>query len=218
MMLPLTPRPSGRGGYELLCLGAHSDDIEIGCGGTMLRLLKELPIERVTWVVLSGDAARAAEARRAARRVLGRHPNARVVQAAFRESYFPYIALEVKEFFDQLKTEVRPDLIFTHYREDRHQDHRLVSDLTYNTFRDHLVLEYEIMKTDGDLGRPNVYVPLGLAEARRKVRVLTETFGTQSDKRWFSEGVFDGLMRLRGVEAGAPSGFAEAFYGRKLVI
>jgi LmbE family N-acetylglucosaminyl deacetylase len=217
-MLPLSPSRPPRGGYELLLLGAHSDDLEIGCGGTVLRLLAELPVARVTWVVLSGGPERAREARRGARRILGRHPGARLVQETFRDGFFPYSATEVKEFFERLKREVKPDVIFTHHREDRHQDHRLVSDLTYNTFRDHLVLEYEVPKVDGDLSQPNVYVPLDAATVRRKMAVLLGTFGTQRDKRWFSEDVFRGLLRLRGMEAGAASGFAEAFHGRKLVL
>ena len=216
-MLPLIlPRPPR--GLELLCLGAHSDDLEIGCGGTVLRLLREGAVARVTWVVLSGNADRAREARRGARRVLGRHPGARVVQQEFRDGFFPYTAVAIKEYFEGLKREVRPDLVLTHYREDRHQDHRLVSDLTYNTVRDHLVLEYEVMKTDGDLGRPSVYVPLDEPTVRRKVRLLADCFGTQRDKRWFCEDVFRSLLRLRGVEAGAPSGYAEAFYARKVVL
>lgn len=218
MMLPLAPHPPKGGGYEVLCLGAHSDDLEIGCGGTVLRLLRELPVERITWVVLSGNPQRAREARRGARRVLGRHRVSRILQATFRDGFFPYTAVLIKEYFEDLKRGVRPDLIFTHYREDRHQDHRLVSDLTYNTFRDHLVLEYEIMKIDGDLGNPNVYLPLDADTVDCKLRVLAECFGTQRDKRWFSEDAFRSLMRLRGIEAGAPSGYAEAFYGRKMVI
>jgi LmbE family N-acetylglucosaminyl deacetylase len=217
-MLPLALRRPESGGYELLCLGAHSDDLEIGCGGTVMRLLKELSIDRVTWVVLSGNADRAREAKDGARRVLGRHPSVRLVQPGFRESFFPYVGVSIKEFFELLKRETTPDLVLTHYRDDRHQDHRLVSELTYNTFRDHLILEYEIMKLDGDIGNPNVYVPLDAPTVRRKLRVVTETFGSQLDKQWFTDEVFQGLMRLRGVEAGAPSGYAEAFYGRKLVI
>lgn len=217
-MLPLALRPPEGRGFELLCLGAHSDDIEIGCGATLLRFLKEMPVERVTWVVLSGNATRASEARRSARRMLGRRIESRIVQATFRESYFPYTAVPIKEFFDQLRREVNPDVVFTHYRDDRHQDHRLVSELTYNTFRDHLVLEYEIIKLDGDIGNPNFYVPVDDATVGRKIRLLMDAFGTQRDKRWFSEDVFRGLMRLRGVEAGAPSGYAEAFYARKTVI
>jgi LmbE family N-acetylglucosaminyl deacetylase len=181
-------------------------------------LLRELPVERVTWVVLSGDETRATEARRSARRLLGRSVETRIVLGGFRESYFPYTAVPIKEFIAGLRRQVEPDVVFTHYRDDRHQDHRLVSELTYNAFRDHLVLEYEVMKIDGDIGNPNVFVALEPATVRRKMRLLMDGFGSQRDKRWFSEDVFLGLMRLRGVEAGAPSGYAEAFYGRKLVI
>jgi LmbE family N-acetylglucosaminyl deacetylase len=217
-MLPVRLGPARRGGYELLCLGAHSDDLEIGCSGTILRLLAEETVARVTWVVLSGNPERAAEAQAGARRVLGDRPGVRVVQQTFRDGYFPYVAGPIKDFFEHLKREVRPDVVFTHFRHDRHQDHRLVSELTYNTFRDHLVLEYEILKVDGDLGQPNTYVPLSAALVRKKVSLLESTFGSQRDRRWFSEEAFRGLMRLRGVEAGAKSGYAEAFYGRKLVL
>jgi LmbE family N-acetylglucosaminyl deacetylase len=150
--------------------------------------------------------------------VVGRHRGTRIVQAEFRDGFFPYSGTPIKEFFETLKREVRPDLILTHYRHDLHQDHRLVSELTYNTFRDHLVFEYEIMKLDGDIGNPNVYVPLDMTTVRRKISLLMDSFGTQRDKRWFSEDTFRGLMRLRGMEAGSASGYAEAFYGRRLVI
>lgn len=218
VILPLAPRSRDASGFEVLCLGAHSDDLEIGCGGALLRLLKEQPVERVTWVVLSGNADRAREAQRGARRIVGRHPGFRLIQQSFRDGFFPHTPVPIKEFFEELKTQASPDLIFTHARDDLHQDHRLVSELTYNTFRDHLVLEYEVMKTDGDIGNPNVYVPLDEATVRRKIKILDDCFGSQRDKRWFNEDVFRGLMRLRGVEAGAASGYAEAFYGRKLVI
>jgi LmbE family N-acetylglucosaminyl deacetylase len=216
-MLPVQLGPARRGGYELLCLGAHSDDLEIGCSGTILRLLAEESIARVTWVVLSGNPERAREARHGAKRVLGNRRGVRVVQQTFRDGYFPYVAVGIKDFFEKLKREVKPDVVFTHYRHDRHQDHRLVSELTYNTFRDHLVLEYEILKIDGDLGQPNTFVPLSAAIVRKKVSLLEACFGSQRDRRWFSEEAFRGLMRLRGVEAVSPSGYAEAFYGRKLV-
>jgi LmbE family N-acetylglucosaminyl deacetylase len=212
LSLPAPPR----GGLELLCLGAHSDDLEIGCSGTVMRLLREGSIGRVTWVVLSGTPVRAREARQAAARVLGRRPGMRVVQRAFRDGFFPYAAVPIKEFFEELKGQVNPDLVLTHYRHDRHQDHRLVSDLTYNTFRDHLVLEYEVAKIDGDVGQPNVYAPLDAGLVRRKIAILMKCFGTQRDRRWFDEDVFRAVMRLRGMEAGAGSGYAEAFHGRKL--
>jgi LmbE family N-acetylglucosaminyl deacetylase len=214
-MLRLSPAAAG---LELLCLGAHSDDLEIGCAGTVLRLLDELPIRHVTWVVLSGDDQRSVEAERSCRRLLDGRCETTIDLQHFRDGFFPYTAVPIKEFFESLKARTRPDLILTHYREDRHQDHRLTSELTYNTFRDHLVLEYEVMKKDGDLGRPNTYVPLDEKTAYRKVELLMQGFGSQRDKSWFSEDAFLGLMRLRGIEAGAPSGYAEAFYGRKIVI
>jgi LmbE family N-acetylglucosaminyl deacetylase len=218
-MLTLAPRlPPGKIGYEILCLGAHSDDLEIGCSGTMIRLLREVPVEHVTWVVFSAQGERGREAQRGARRVLGRHRDARIVCGSFRDGFFPYTAVEIKEFFESLKHQVTPDLIFTHHRDDRHQDHRLVSELTYNTFRDHLIVEYEIFKIDGDIGNPNMYVPLPPSVVRRKTDLLSATFGSQRDKRWFTEDAFRALLRLRGIEAGAPSGYAEAFYARKLVL
>jgi LmbE family N-acetylglucosaminyl deacetylase len=184
----------------------------------MLRLLREVPVAHVTWVVLSGSATRRAEALRAARAILGRRVQRRIIQAEFRESYFPYTAVEIKEFFDELGSGTRPDIVFTHYREDRHQDHRLVSELTYNTFRDHLVLEYEIFKTDGDLGNPNVYVALDDRTLRRKIDVIQRSFVSQRRKRWFSDEAFRALAQLRGIEAGGVSGLAEAFYGRKILL
>jgi LmbE family N-acetylglucosaminyl deacetylase len=217
-MLPLRLGEARRGGYELLCLGAHSDDLEIGCSGTLLRLLREEKVARVTWVVLSGNKERAKEAKKGAKKVLGDRRGVRVVQETFRDGYFPYVAVDIKDFFERLKREVQPDVVFTHYRNDRHQDHRLVSDLTYNTFRNHLVLEYEIFKVDGDLGQPNTYVPLDAATVRRKVALLESSFGSQRDRRWFSEEAFRALLRLRGIEAGSASGYAEAFYGRKLLL
>jgi LmbE family N-acetylglucosaminyl deacetylase len=218
MMLPLTFPPAGDDGYELLCLGAHSDDLEIGCAGTVLRLLRELPVRAVTWVVLSGDETRAHEAKRGARRIFGCHPGVRVVQAEFRDGFFPHDPVPLKEYFEGLKHTIHPDLILTHYRHDAHQDHRLVSELTYNTFRDHFVLEYEVMKIDGDLGNPNVYVALDAQTVDRKVRLIDECYGSQRDKRWFDPEAFRSLMRLRGIEAGATSGYAEAFYSRKVVL
>lgn len=216
-MLRLAPALADRTGLELLCLGAHSDDLELGCGGTVDRLLGELSIERIIWVVLSGDDDRAAEAERSCHRLIGGRCETDLRLQRFRDGFFPYTATSVKEFFETLKATTRPDLILTHYREDRHQDHRLTSELTYNTFRDHLILEYEVMKKDGDLGRPNSYVPLDEETVQRKVQLLMEGFGSQRDKSWFSEDAFLGLMRLRGIEAGAPSGYAEAFYARKMV-
>jgi len=207
--------PSGR--LTVLCLGAHSDDIEIGCGGTLLRLLAQRRGLRVVWVVLAATGQRADEARRSAARFLRGAAAVDLRVPGFRDGFLPYQGTEVKEFFETLKP-VNPDVIFTHQRRDRHQDHRLVSDLTWNTFRNHCVLEYEVPKYDGDLGQPNVYMPLPPAIRRRKLRLLMSGFASQRSKRWFTESTFDGLMRLRGVESGAVEGYAEAFFGPKLVL
>ena len=210
--LPLT------GIRSVLCIGAHCDDIEIGCGGTLLRLLEANPSLQVYWLVFSSDDERAAEARAGAEAVLAASPGARVEIEAFRGRYFPYVATEIKERFDRLAGEVDPDLVFTHYGEDLHQDHRLLCELTYNTFRDHLILEYEIPKWDGDLGRPEVFVQVDRSHCDRKIEILLEAFPSQHDKHWFSEETFRGLMRIRGVESKSPSGYAEAFHCRKLVV
>jgi LmbE family N-acetylglucosaminyl deacetylase len=203
-------------GLRVLCLGAHADDIEIGCGGTILRFAKERRLEAVTWVVFSGNAERAAEARRSAEAHLHAVGDAGVHVHGFRDGYFPSEVAELKDAFEDLKRSGDFDLVLTHAGHDRHQDHRTVSELTWNTWRDHLVLEYEIPKYDGDLGRPNLYVTLDDDVRRTKVRLLLEHFPSQRDKAWFDEATFEGLMRLRGLEVNAPSRFAEAFYARKL--
>lgn len=215
-MLPLILGKRRRA-LTVLCLGAHADDIEIGCGGTLLTLLEEHRAIRVHWVVLSGHGPRAGEARRSALRVL-RGTRTRAVQVeGFRDGFLPYEGAAVKEVFERLKP-VNPDLIFTHFRHDLHQDHRVVSDLTWNTFRDHTILEYEIPKYDGDLAQPNVFVPIADRIRRRKIRLLMSAFPSQSRKRWYSPSTFDGLMRIRGNECAAPDGYAEAFYARKLTV
>jgi len=198
----------------ILLLGAHSDDIEIGCGGTVLQLAKKYPGARFVWVTLSSDAEREAETRRAAALLLAGVVQTVVRVEAFRGSYFPHCGPELKDYFETLK-QYRPDLILTHYREDLHQDHRVTNELTWNTFRDHLILEYEIPKYDGDIGRPNVYVALTRADLRRKVDVLLDCFPSQASHQWFTRDTFEGLARLRGIECNAPEGFAEAFYVRK---
>lgn len=203
---------------RILCLGAHCDDIEIGCGGTILRLLREVPDLEVCWVVLSSSDVRAAEARAGAGAILGTSGPHRVMIQSFRNGYFPYIGAEIKDFFESLKVECDPDIIFTHYRHDRHQDHRTVSDLTWNTYRDHLVLEYEIPKYDGDMGVPQAFVPLSDSIRHRKLEVIEQSFPSQRDHPWFAPSTFNGLMRLRGVESNAPSGYAEAFYTRKIML
>ncbi len=199
---------------RLLLLGAHSDDIEIGCGGTILSLTKSNPELEIGWVVFSADGNRAREARASAQLFLKDAGLSKVVLKRFRTSFFPTQEELIKKYFETLKRSFKPDIVFTHYREDRHQDHRLLSDLTWNTFRDHFILEYEIPKYDGDLGSPNLFVPLDEAVCRRKVQHLCRIFRSQKSKHWFSEDTFLALMRLRGVEC--ASRYAEAFYCRKV--
>ena len=200
----------------VLCLGAHSDDIEIGCGGTMIRLLEACPAARVHWVVFSSSASRRREALQSARLFLKGVKAKQIVVHSFRDGFFPYQGARIKREFERLKKRINPDVIFTHYRLDLHQDHRLLNELTWNTYRGHLILEYEIPKYDGDLGAPNVFVSLDETTCRRKAHYLDQSFKTQLQKQWFSEGTFFALMRLRGVEAKSPTQFAEAFYGRKI--
>jgi LmbE family N-acetylglucosaminyl deacetylase len=216
-MLPLILNEKAKA-TQVLCLGAHSDDIEIGCGGTILRLLAEHPHLDFYWVVLSSTPEREREARRSADLFLKGAQRRTIVVKRFRNSFFPYVGAKIKEYFEELKGEVSPDLILTPGRHDLHQDHRVVSDLTWNTFRDHLILEYEIPKYDGDLGSPNCFVHLDEPTCRKKVQNLLAGFPSQLDKPWFTEDTFMGLMRLRGVESNAPGRYAEAFYGRKLVL
>jgi LmbE family N-acetylglucosaminyl deacetylase len=211
--LELTAPPGGRP-LTVVAIGAHSDDIEIGCGATILRLAESgLPL-RVVWVVLSAGGARADEAGESARAFLA-GVDSDIRLASFRDAFFPHDE-SVKEFFEGLKRDVAPDIVLTHTRHDLHQDHRVVCELTWNTFRDHLTLEYEVPKYDGDLGSPNVFVPVEERVARRKCELLVEHFATQRDKHWFTEDVFLGLMRLRGVESRSPTGYAEGFHGRKV--
>ncbi len=200
---------------RVLCLGAHSDDIEIGCGGTILKLVEQTPGLEVLWVVFSAEGKRAAEASSSAGAFLKGALGQKVMVKNFRTSFFPFQGEAIKEAFEELKRMIQPDLVFTHYREDRHQDHRVLSDLAWNTFRDHIILEYEIPKYDGDLGNPNFYVRLEEEHCHRKVRHLCEFFQSQSDKHWFTKDTFYSLMRLRGIEC--ASTYAEAFYARKLL-
>jgi len=197
-------------------LGAHSDDIEIGCGGTIQRLLAEHPGSAVDWVVLSATPERETEARASAADFLVGAANSTVTVGSFRESYFPYIAPEIKDFFETLKQRPVPDVIFCHHRHDLHQDHRLIAELVWNTFRNHLILEYEVAKFEGDLGTPNVFVPLSRAVAERKVELLLRHFPSQAKRSWFQPDTFHGLMAIRGVECNAAEGRAEAFHARKV--
>ena len=215
-MLPFRPVTTSAAPTFLL-LGAHCDDIEIGCGGTVRQLAQRHPQARFVWVTLSSDAERAAETRAAAARLLAGAGNVQVHVESFRGSYFPHCGVELKDYVDGLKA-LAPDLVLTHCRHDLHQDHRIVNELTWNTFRNHAVLEYEIPKFDGDLGVPNVYVPLTREQMRQKCDMLLECFPSQHPRQWFTRDTFEAIARLRGIECNAPEGFAEAFYGRKIAL
>ncbi|MGE5219469.1 MAG: PIG-L deacetylase family protein [Chloroflexota bacterium] len=217
-MIPLTGL-GGKSPLKLLCLGAHSDDIEIGCGGTVLKLIRDRYGDvAVRWVVLSTSAEREAEAEASAAAFLENVKHKEVTLGKFQDSFFPYQGNEIKKYMHQLSREVSPDIIFTHYGKDLHQDHRLLSELTWNAFRDHCILEYEIPKYDGDMGAPNFFVPLDDSICQRKVSFLMTHFKSQHTHAWFSEEVFRSIQRLRGIECNAESGYAEAFYSRKIVL
>jgi LmbE family N-acetylglucosaminyl deacetylase len=217
-MLELMPAVRAKSKLSVLCLGAHSDDIEIGCGGTILRLLGACGECDVTWVVFSAKAQRRREAVSSARRFLLGARTSTVIVKSFNESFFPYRGEAIKSCFEELKLRLQPDLIFTHYRLDLHQDHRVICELTWNTFRKHQIFEYEIPKYDADLGQPNIFVPLTKALCKKKVKGLMDGFPTQRSKQWFTEDTFYALLRLRGVESNALEKYAEAFHGRKIVL
>lgn len=216
-MLALELAPKGEP-LRVLCLGAHADDLEIGCGGTVLRLLESGRPVAVTWVVFSAAGDRRREARESAEIFLSRAKTKLIVVKRFRDGFFPYQGPKIKEAFEELKRRVAPDVIFSHHRNDLHQDHRLISELTWNTFRHHLILEYEIPKYDGDLGSPNVFVDLDAAVCKRKVDTILDVYRTQAGKHWFDRELFLALSRLRGMECGAAAKYAEAFYSRKTVL
>jgi LmbE family N-acetylglucosaminyl deacetylase len=203
---------------SVLCIGAHCDDIEIGCGATLVRWSREHPGLRVVWAIFSGDGVRREESRAAARRLIETSPPCELQFYDFRDRFFPAQAEGIKSAFDELRLRVQPDVILTHHLADRHQDHELLARLTWNTFRAHLILEYEIPKYEGDLGQPNVFVPHSAEDLDRKVRALLECFASQSSRAWFTADTFRALARLRGIESGAATGFAEAFHGRKLCL
>jgi LmbE family N-acetylglucosaminyl deacetylase len=214
----LSVRLNGHAPLRLLCLGSHCDDIEIGCGGTILKLATARRDIEVHWVVFSSDEQRKREALNSANAFLECIPSKKIVIHTLRDGFFPYLGVELKERFEKLKSELSPDLILTHYRQDLHQDHRLVSELTWNTFRNHLILEYEIPKYDGDFGAPNFFVPLDESICRRKIDTILRAYQSQSGKHWFSQDLFSSILRLRGMEANACSGHAEGFYCRKAVL
>jgi LmbE family N-acetylglucosaminyl deacetylase len=203
---------------RVLCLGAHSDDIEIGAGGVLLQLAAQAPELDVCWIVFSAPGARTEEARRSADAFLTGVACKEIKIGSFRESYFPSEWPGIKEWFEDIKSKFQPDVVFTHYRDDRHQDHRVLSELAWNTFRNHLILEYEILKYDGDLGPPNVFIPLSEEMGSRKIELLMKHFKTQQTKHWFTNDTFAAMHRIRGIECASPTGLAEAFYCRKLVL
>jgi LmbE family N-acetylglucosaminyl deacetylase len=217
-MIELSLDRAARGGLNVLCLGSHSDDIEIGCGGTILRLAEQYPDCTFYWVVFSANGVRGGEAQCAALRFAGSTRLKGPLLKTFQDGFLPFVGSEVKTVFEELKQEISPDLIFTHNRKDAHQDHRLVAELTWNTFRNHLILEYEIPKYDGDLGQPSVFVPLREETYKSKVQYIMDAFQSQHSKHWFQPETFLSIMRLRGMECNAPSGYAEAFYCRKMVL
>jgi LmbE family N-acetylglucosaminyl deacetylase len=216
-MLDAEFRKKKNEGIKILCLGAHCDDIEIGCGGTLLRLLEKHKNSEVHWVVFSSDPRREREARSSAEIFL-RHGGNKMIQIEnFRNGFFPYVGGQIKEYFETLKEEFSPDVIFTHYRMDLHQDHRTVSELTWNTFRDHLILEYEIPKYDGDFGVPNLYVPLEYTVCLDKIKIILKLFKSQRDKHWLTKDLLLSVLRIRGMECVSHSGYAEGFYCRKVI-
>jgi LmbE family N-acetylglucosaminyl deacetylase len=216
-MLPLSIGGQNKALSTILCLGAHCDDIEIGCGGTLLKLLDDHKDLYVFWYIFSSTPSREAEARRSSALFLSRTHYANVIVRDFSDGYLPFHGKAVKDCFEDLKREISPDLIFTHSRHDRHQDHRLIADMTWNTFRDHFILEYEIPKYEGDLECPNYYVGLPPEVCDTKVKSILECYTSQSNKTWFSADMFMALLRLRGMEANAASGLAEGFHCRKAV-
>ena len=201
---------------HILLLGAHSDDIEIGCGGTILSLIDGYPDLSITWVVFGAKDLRVQEALDSAQSFLAQVEHKEIIVRDYKDGFFPYIGASIKEFFEELKQKVSPDIIFTHYRNDLHQDHRLICELTWNTFRNHFILEYEIPKFDGDIGSPNLFFHLDETIGKKKIALLLEHFKTQTDRHWFNEETFFSILRLRGIESRAPSKFAEAFYSRKI--
>lgn len=210
--------PTRPGGLNLLAIGAHADDIEIGCGGTILRLAAEGALASVRWVVLSATGEREKEARAGASAFLAGVPNVEVLVASFRDGFFPYLGEAVKDFFEEHRDSFSPDLIVTHHRADLHQDHRLVGELTWNTYRDHLVLEYEVPKYDGSSGSANFFVELPEPTIERKIELITTTFRSQAARQWFDREAFRAELRLRGLECNSSTRFAEGFTSRKTVI
>jgi len=203
---------------KILCLGAHPDDIEIGCSATLLKLVKNSSAANICWVVFSGNGERQKEALQSAQTLLKNLKSKKIILKNFKDGYFPFFGETIKDYFEEIKQAFNPDIIFTHYIKDAHQDHRLIGSLTWNTFRDNLIIEYEIPKYDGDFGVPNLYVNLDKSLVNEKIKTIIEGFPSQNGKRWFNKGTFIAIMNLRGVESNSPSKYAEAFYCRKISI
>lgn len=210
------PLPDSDKPAEILLLGAHCDDIEIGCYGVIANLLSKSAVSRIRWIVFSSGSVRENEARESANALVDNRCDTQIDVLNFRNGHFPAIVSDIKDYFETLKAEVNPDLIFTHYLSDRHQDHRTIAELTWNTFRNHTILEYEIPKYDGDLGNPGVFVPLNENTVTNKGIHLLQYFESQRSRSWFTQSTFESILRIRGIECNAESGFAEAFYARKL--
>jgi len=217
-MLTLIPNQDARKTLRVLCVGAHCDDIEIGCGASLLALQAGKPKVKIDWAILSGSAERRRETQAAMSMLVKPRARGELIFGDFHDGRLPAQYLEVKDFFESLKRRPAPDVILCHERDDRHQDHRMVNEMVWNTFRDHLVFEYEIPKWDGGLGQPNVYIHVTRSQAEAKVKALLQAYRTQSQRDWFSSETFMAMLRLRGIECRSPSGYAEAFHGRKLHI
>jgi LmbE family N-acetylglucosaminyl deacetylase len=203
---------------KILALGAHCDDIEIGCGGTLLKLLAKYPAAEIFWVVFSSNPTREIEAKKSAQDYLQNHKSSVIEINTFRNGFFPFVATDLKEYFEVIKSRINPDIIFTHNTEDKHQDHRTIGELTWNTFRNHVIFQYEIAKYDGDLVTPNLYMTLTKEHVEKKIDLLLKHFKSQTDKHWFTKDLFYSLLRVRGIECASESGFAEGFHARKLTL
>lgn len=217
-MIRFLPEKLSEKKLDILCLGAHCDDIEIGCGGTLLQWIKEGKVNRILWVVFSSNPLRRDEAKNSADEFLENIPEKEIIILNYRDAFLQYSGLEVKEEFERLKSRMDPDIVFTHFRNDRHQDHRLLSDLAWNTFRNHFILEYEIPKYDGDLGVTNAFVPLEKSVVEQKIHILLHCFPSQAAKHWFDAETFKSMLRIRGLECNSHTRYAESFYLRKCII
>ncbi len=215
-MLNSTFGTSETKGLRLLCLGAHCDDIEIGCGGTLLKLIEEYEISQILWVVFTSDESRKEEAFTSATKFLEKVENSEIKIMEFKDGYLPSVWSKVKDEFEKLKDSIKPDIIFTHFRNDLHQDHRVVNELTWNTFRNHLICEYEIPKYDGDLEQPNLFIPLREEQVSKRNEILLNSFKSQSNKQWFDDTLLTSILRIRGIECASESRYAEAFHCRKI--